>query len=192
MSDFNWETYLNNYIDLRNAGINSRELALQHWNNHGKNEGRTDKDINKDINKNINKDINKDINKNINKNINNDFDWETYINNYEDLRNDGINTYESALQHWNNYGKYENRTDKNIESSKKKDNMIFNYDDYSMIVLNYNMDFDADTNIDVGIKNQIKSWLQLCPVKYYHMVGDETQQEDYIFDEENKIIYVKC
>ena len=47
----------------------------------------------------------------------NDFDWKTYINNYKDLQKDGINTQEKALQHWNNHGKYENRTDKNIINS---------------------------------------------------------------------------
>jgi len=44
-NNFDWETYINNYEDLQNAGINTQELALQHWNNHGKNEGRTDKNI---------------------------------------------------------------------------------------------------------------------------------------------------
>lgn len=41
---------------------------------------------------------------------NNNFDWKTYINNYKDLRNSGINTYESAINHWNLYGKKEGRT----------------------------------------------------------------------------------
>jgi len=86
--NFDWETYLDNYADLRNAGINTQELALQHWNDFGKNEDRTDKDIN--------------------------FDWETYLDNYEDLRNAGINTQELALHHWYNYGKNEGRTDKDI------------------------------------------------------------------------------
>ena len=44
-NDFDWETYINNYIDLKKAGINTREKALQHWNNHGKKEGRTYKKI---------------------------------------------------------------------------------------------------------------------------------------------------
>jgi hypothetical protein len=91
LNNFDWKTYINNYEDLRNAGINTRELALQHWNNHGIHEGRTYINI-----------------------IDNNFDWETYIDNYEDLRNAGINTKELALQHWNNHGKNENRTDKKL------------------------------------------------------------------------------
>jgi hypothetical protein len=33
------------------------------------------------------------------------FDWEYYINLYPDLRQNGINTREKALRHWNIYGK---------------------------------------------------------------------------------------
>ena len=82
---FDWETYINNYEDLRNAGINIYESALNHWINHGEKEGRTYMPIN--------------------------FDWETYISNYEDLKNSGINNYESALEHWNNFGKKEKGDD---------------------------------------------------------------------------------
>ncbi len=37
------------------------------------------------------------------------FDWEFYCNYYEDLRRANINTKEMALNHWNKYGKYEDR-----------------------------------------------------------------------------------
>lgn len=43
-----------------------------------------------------------------NKNVN--FDWITYLNKYEDLRNAGINTKDAAIEHWNEYGKKEGRT----------------------------------------------------------------------------------
>jgi len=43
---------------------------------------------------------------------NKNFDWKTYVDNYEDLRNAGINTKESALQHWYDSGRQEGRTDK--------------------------------------------------------------------------------
>lgn len=50
------------------------------------------------------------------KNVKNiDFDWKTYVENYEDLRKANINTYETALQHWNKYGKKEGRTFKKFE-----------------------------------------------------------------------------
>jgi hypothetical protein len=40
----------------------------------------------------------------------NNFDWKTYIENYEDLQKANINTQKSAWAHWINYGQKENRT----------------------------------------------------------------------------------
>jgi hypothetical protein len=40
MESFDWKTYINNYEDLRNANINTKEKAWKHWINHGKAEGR--------------------------------------------------------------------------------------------------------------------------------------------------------
>ena len=37
------------------------------------------------------------------------FDWQYYLDKNPDLRNNGINTEQLALTHWNNYGKSENR-----------------------------------------------------------------------------------
>ena len=39
----------------------------------------------------------------------NTFNWQTYINNYEDLQKAGINTKKKAWQHWINHGKSEGR-----------------------------------------------------------------------------------
>jgi hypothetical protein len=38
------------------------------------------------------------------------FDWKTYINNYEDLQKAGINTEKKARRHWITYGKKEGRS----------------------------------------------------------------------------------
>jgi glycosyltransferase involved in cell wall biosynthesis len=48
----------------------------------------------------------------------NNFDWITYINNYEDLQKTGINTKEKALIHWNKFGIYEKRTCDDLKSTK--------------------------------------------------------------------------
>jgi hypothetical protein len=40
MNNFDWQTYIRNYEDLQNAGINTRKKAWHHWINHGKLEGR--------------------------------------------------------------------------------------------------------------------------------------------------------
>ena len=37
---FDWKTYVNNYVDLQRAGIDTEEKAISHWNMYGKNEGR--------------------------------------------------------------------------------------------------------------------------------------------------------
>jgi hypothetical protein len=37
---FNWVTYLDNYPELREKGINNAKLALNHWNKSGRKEGR--------------------------------------------------------------------------------------------------------------------------------------------------------
>jgi len=63
----------------------------------------------------INKLKNKNINNNSNdantdkKNIYENFDWKTYIENYEDLRRAGIDNKKKALIHWIKYGKNEGR-----------------------------------------------------------------------------------
>ena len=40
---------------------------------------------------------------------------------------------------------------------------------------------------------QKKTWLPLIPsyITYYHVIGDENIEPDYIFDNENRILYVK-
>ena len=88
---FDWRQYIKNYSDLREAGIYTRESALNHWLNHGIKEGRTDENIKHQM-----------------MNLEN-FDWEEYIKNYRDLKEAGIDTKEKAIEHWINYGKKEGR-----------------------------------------------------------------------------------
>jgi hypothetical protein len=73
------------------------------------------------------------------------FDWKTYINNYEDLRNAGINTQEKAWRHWIMYGKQEGRSFNMINTNK---------------TINYEKMYDCliDTtykNNDSNIKNKL-------------------------------------
>jgi hypothetical protein len=37
---FHWRNYINQYIDLQNAGINTKELAIKHWIEYGLRENR--------------------------------------------------------------------------------------------------------------------------------------------------------
>ena len=99
ISQFDWNTYINNYPDLQRAHINTREKAFTHWIKHGINENRTWKNINP----------NTEVNMNNDSSVFNNFDWETYLNNYPDLQNVQINTKEKAFTHWLSHGQKEER-----------------------------------------------------------------------------------
>ena len=91
---FDWAQYVDNYIDLREANINTLEKAWEHWISYGINENRT-----------FNKLLNNDYNS---------FDWEQYIKNYPDLKNAGIDTKDKAWFHWFHSGIYEGKTFNNL------------------------------------------------------------------------------
>lgn len=76
---FDWELYVNKYDDLKH--INSFELALNHWENHGKKEGR----------------------------IGHNFKWTNYLLLNNDLLEAGINTEALALTHYICHGRGEHR-----------------------------------------------------------------------------------
>ncbi len=97
---FNWEQYVENYLDLRQAGINNQEKAWEHWITNGLFEKRTCEKI-----------FNQEYDY---------FDWEQYLENYPELKNEGIDNKEKAWIHWFNHGLYEDRTFKNINIEKLK------------------------------------------------------------------------
>lgn len=116
-SNFDWKAYVNNYLDLKEAGIDNEEKALNHWENYGKFENRTwipKLNIIKHIDNSIFKDLTIEEDK-----IN--FNWKNYIDRYSDLLDAGITDQESAWNHWNKYGKREGRnySDKKIKYNKK-------------------------------------------------------------------------
>ena len=43
---FDWEFYINKYSDLKENGVNTKELAYHHWITHGKIERRICNSIN--------------------------------------------------------------------------------------------------------------------------------------------------
>ena len=68
-----------------------------------------------------------------------EFDWKTYINNYNDLN--FMVSKNEAWKHWINYGKYENRTYKNVNMINNKE-----YDDFDWITYVYNYEDLKDLN----------------------------------------------
>ena len=63
------------------------------------------------------------------------FDWNIYINNYEDLQKAEINTKEKAWEHWVLYGKFEGRTCENLNNFDWK-TYINNYEDLQKAEIN--------------------------------------------------------
>jgi hypothetical protein len=99
MDLFDWKKYIDNYEDLKRSNINTKELAFEHWVNHGQKEGRTFFTVSYD-----------DCN---------DFDWKKYINHYQDLKHANIRSRQDALYHWINYGKHEQRTYFSLDAADK-------------------------------------------------------------------------
>ena len=75
IDSFDWETYVELNTDLKELGVKDRDVAYEHWINHGKKEGRLYS-----------------------------FDWCNYIKNYN-LVNQSIDTKTKAIEHWLNSGK---------------------------------------------------------------------------------------
>ena len=86
---FDWVSYINNYNDLLQSGMNTEKDAWNHWVNHGVKEGRIFYSL-----------VDEEMEA---------FDWETYLNNYDDLKAT-ISTKEHAWFHWTHHGKTEGRT----------------------------------------------------------------------------------
>jgi len=69
-----------------------------------------------------------------------EFDWVFYLNNYDDLKNAGLRTEDDAIEHFLNFGQFENRIYKRKYSILKNHNIekfdvsviisLFNYSDY--------------------------------------------------------------
>jgi len=126
-SNFNWKVYVNNYQDLRDAGIDTEDEALEHWLNFGKKEGRDyqhaltpfaqaalDENVyaSSADSKEAREKPKVSSSAKAEGALPPDFDWETYVANYGDLQ--GITTKEAAAKHWLKTGKKEGRTYKNL------------------------------------------------------------------------------
>ena len=118
-SNFDWEKYKSFYKDLKK--IHSKKDALIHWENHGKKENRiyfTLKSLSSSSFKNE-FELPSKKNTDINEVVYSDFDWETYVNNYEDLKK--IDSKEKAWNHWLQNGKKEKRVLFNIHKKIEDD-----------------------------------------------------------------------
>jgi hypothetical protein len=118
VSQFDWRIYVKNYEDLRQNGILTEEKALEHWNKHGREEGRistfliTEEDV-----------------------VPDDFNWKTYMENYEDLVKAGLKDKVSLWKHWDKHGKFENR--KHLIKRDEQEEKTPYYFDNRMYLRNY-------------------------------------------------------
>jgi len=100
---FDWEKYIDHYEDLA-ENLRTREEAWEHWFKHGKKEKRffflthNGKTFMNDFEE------------------YSQFDWETYVNNYEDLSH--MNSKLEAWTHWLKHGKKEKRVYYNLHEKK--------------------------------------------------------------------------
>jgi len=124
LEDFDWKKYISSYNDLQN--ITTEVEAKNHWINYGKKEKRTyfKSDI---IISNFTENLKYKV---LQKKFTiHTFDWEKYINFYDDLNNCGLNNKQTAWNHWITKGIKENRVgflynEKSVlkvDSSSKKD-----------------------------------------------------------------------
>jgi hypothetical protein len=65
------------------------------------------------------------------------FDWETYIRNYEDLQKAGINNADKAWSHWVKFGISEGRTftNLNVNMLKLKQNKLAKFNSIIKILV---------------------------------------------------------
>ena len=127
-ANFDWEKYINDYHDLIQAKINTKELAWNHWYYTGINEDRKAYNIYHAI-------------------TYENFDWEKYIKDYQDLQRSGINTKKKAWKHWYYTGINEERV-----VYKYKSYITFENFDWEKYINDY------QDLIQAGIDTKEKAW----------------------------------
>lgn len=120
--NFDWVKYTTYYSDLRDDKIDTKEKAWTHWIKYGEKEGRLYFNIN-----------NNDY---LNTNEYTNFDWEMYVQFYNDLQHK--KNKQVAWEHWNKYGKRENRIYFDLNNSLcyknfEWNNYVNNYEDLKNI-----------------------------------------------------------
>jgi hypothetical protein len=126
-NDFDWNSYVSYYQDLKNDNIDTKRKAWSHWKNHGKNEKRLYFGLNEQTSKTI-------------ESVYENFDWVKYTSYYQDLKDDQVDTKEKAWSHWIKYGEKEGRHYFNInvttdEYSNNAEYINFDWERYSQFYI---------------------------------------------------------
>ena len=167
-SDFDYEIYIHNYDNLRKLYKGDVKGARTHWLKYGKKEGRTCKLI-------IKHELLEEYE---------NFDWEKYLYNYEDLKKK-FNNKTQAWVHWINYGKSENRKYYSLKENKinslfKKDNNGITYDEFDWItyINNYK-------DLRISYKTKEEAWCHWVNYgnyegRTYHQIINSNMNNNYI------------
>lgn len=124
----------------------------------------------------------------------NNFDWENYVSNYEDLKQAGINNKHAAYDHWINFGIREGRIINKIRNNLNSNN-LFEYllDDKNVKNSYFYVNEKIhNTLILLGITDDFKiikysnEWLYL--ISYYYSANPKIPQYNSIVETYNKMI----
>jgi hypothetical protein len=164
MNNFDWKFYIGHYGDLRRAGINTEQKALEHWVKFGKNENRVGcvgmkKNI---IKKTI---IKKPIISTMKINdIKNDikhlcpFDWVFYSAIYPDIKRSGLTTQTQVNNHWNTEGKKNGRVCCSNKMTEIFNNNLNKIKNEEMKYIKKNINTENKINILIRTSNRPDSF----------------------------------
>ena len=176
---FNWKQYILNYKDLQDSGLGTFEQAWYHWINYGKLEGRTYRNL--VLKDEEDEDEDKDKDNDDDEDEVKEFDWKQYVENYKDLQEININSYEKAWNHWIHHGKIEGRKYHNFyeEEIKQGYNNKIDLISYNNINIKFKPKYDRYGTHYYGWKGVINNFIQW----FCELNKNKTFKYNIFFDE---------
>ena len=167
---FDWKQYILNYQDLQDSGLNTFEQAWYHWVHHGKMEGRTYFNLDEEEEEEEEED-----------NEQEEFNWKQYIENYIDLQEMNINSFEKAWSHWIHHGKKEGRKYHNFyeEEIRERYNNKIDLVSYNNINIKFKPKYDRYGTHYYGWEGVINNFI----LNFCHLNKNNTYKYNIFFDE---------
>jgi len=143
--EFDWERYIQDNRDLKNAGINSESKAYSHWIQYGCKEGRKAYIVNTNVQYTI-------------------FDWKSFVEHNHELTENRVSNPIWAYGYW---CKWSRRTNTPSRIKIKKDFNIFVNEDHNKSLydlIQKELELSNDDGIDEFIKQFIDKYLERQPI----------------------------